>query len=131
MRGVVHPLGGRKIRPAEFATPGPKLQSTGTLDRGQFNESTRFTTVQRPVVWNHWVLDGATRTVTFRWTSPSGTVLDGTFDPHPNWDFTDAQFPGQMPLEKGRRSVAMLTPSHPELATIFTANKGRHARKSN
>ncbi len=117
-----HPLGGRKIRPAEYSTPGPKLQSTGTRERGAFTESTRFTANQLPTVWNHWVLDGATHAVTFRWLAPSGAEFFSTFEQNPDWDYTYAAFPGVLPLEKGRWKVTMVTPYSPGLATSFTVN---------
>jgi len=66
------PPGARLVLPAEYRTPGPKVQSTGNDDGDKFTEASRFPSSVRPVVWSFWVPSGPARPVRWRWISPSG-----------------------------------------------------------
>ena len=115
------PPGGRTLRPDEFRTPGPKLQSVGfTSDKGSFFESSNIGEGHRPVAWVSWVSDGRFRHGRWLWTAPSGTKIWTEMDIRGDWDSTYISLTGNLPMEPGKWSVQLWQEGRPGLLSRFT-----------
>jgi arylsulfatase A-like enzyme len=119
-----HPPGGRTLRPEEFRTPGPKIQSVGVRDGEAFAERGTIAANARPVVWDSWVPDTNRRHARWRWTAPSGEESWTDLDVREEWTTTYAPFPGQLPLEAGTWSVTMVQDGQPGLVSRFQVDGG-------
>ena len=114
-----HPPGGRVVLPAEYRTPGPKVQSAGMTERGRFIEQSTLPADARPVVWNLWVSSGTTQPARWCWTSPSGKKFWSDVEVQGDWTTTYIPFPDQGPPEAGNWSVQVHYGGTPGLISKF------------
>ena len=117
------PRGGRVVLPAEYRTPGPKVQSTGIYEGEKFTEASRFAASVRPVVWNFWVPGGQARPVRWRWISPSGAESWSVMEVAGDWTSTRVPLAGPLPLEPGPWSVHVLDGVQPVLVSRFVIDR--------
>jgi arylsulfatase A-like enzyme len=112
--------GGRALRPEDYRTPGPKLQSTGISGSGgRFEETTRMKATALPVVWNSWAPDGVVRTARWEWTSPTGVAYSGSTEVQGDWTYSYTPYPGPRPVEKGEWLVRLWWEGRASLGTRF------------
>jgi hypothetical protein len=111
--------GGRTLQPAEFRSPGPKTQSVGMIDHGEFAERTTIPPGARPVAWDSWVADLKPHHARWLWHSPSGAETWSDLDVHEDWSVTYVPYPGALPMSEGEWKVTLWRDGRSELSSKF------------
>jgi arylsulfatase A-like enzyme len=114
------PPGGHIVLPAEYRTPGAKVQSVGLMERGGFVERSTLQGGTRPFVWNLWVAGGTAHRARWCWTSPSGKELWSDMELAGDWTLSYVPLPGAKPPEPGNWSVRIHDGGKPGLISKFT-----------
>ena len=105
--------------PAEYRTAGPKVQSVGLLERGNFVERSTLSADTLPVVWDLWVSSGTTHRARWCWTSPSGKEYWSDVEVEGDWTSTYVPFPDTRAPELGNWSVQIRDGGKPGLISKF------------
>lgn len=116
LKGYTIP-GGRRLKPSDIETAGPKLLAVGHGKSGggyravEFQVATTLHPRESVVAWTQWHPYTEVRDIRFQWRAPSGANHHYTLSVEPGWLLSYIGYEGPTPMEEGSWRLTLTDPS--------------------